>query len=77
MKQKIILSVLGLIPIALSIGGIAFIVQLIIPLTTGSFDGNPSVKAFSYIAIAFVAVIIASFLYSSYKIFAYIRNNQL
>jgi hypothetical protein len=75
MSQKIVLSVLGLIPVALSIGGIAFIVQLVMPLMNGAFDDNPSLKAFSYIAVMFVAVIIIAFMYSAYKIFAYIRNH--
>lgn len=75
MSQKIVLSVLGLIPIALSIGGIAFIIQLVMPLMSGAFDDNASLKAFSYIAVMFISVIIIAFLYSAYKIFAYIRNH--
>lgn len=75
MKQKIILSILGLIPIALSIGGIAFIVSLLLTMNGGVMDVNPSLKAMTYIAIMFVALIVCAFLWAAYKIFSYMRNN--
>lgn len=75
MKQKVVLSILGMIPIALSIGGIAFIVNLMLTMGNSAVDANPSLKAMSYIAIMFVVVIIGSFLWASYKIFSYMRNH--
>lgn len=75
MNQKIVLSILGLIPIALSIGGIAFIVSLLLTMNGGVMDANPSLKAMTYIAIMFVVCIIGAFLWASYKIFSYMRNH--
>lgn len=77
MTQKIILTILGLIPIGLSIGAIAFIVNLSIAVSAGSLESNPSLKAFTYIGILFLVVIVAGFLYSAYKIFSYMRNNSI
>lgn len=75
MNQKIILSILGMIPIALSIGGIAFIVNLLLTMNAAPADANPTLKAMTYIAIMFIVVIVGGFLWSAYKIFAYMRNN--
>lgn len=75
MNQKVVLSILGLIPIALSIGGIAFIVNLMIPISGGAMDDNPSLKAMTYMAIMFVVIIVGSFLWAAYKIFSYMRNH--
>lgn len=73
MNEKVILSILGMIPIALSIGGIAFIVNLMLTMSGETVD--PTLKAMTYIAVMFIVVIVGGFLWAAYKIFSYMRNH--
>lgn len=73
---KVILYILGLIPVVLSLGGMVFAGYLVTGLATGSFDDNSMVKSFTYISLMVISALICAFLYAAYKIFSYIRNNN-
>lgn len=75
MNNKIVLAILGVTPLILSLGGMAFSGVLLFQTMTGSFDDNPTIKAANYAVIAIVALIAVSFLWAGYKILAYARNN--
>lgn len=73
---KVILWILALIPVVLSLGGMVFAGIMVSGLATGSFDDNPMLKSFTYISLMVISGLICGFLYASYKIFSYIRNNS-
>ena len=75
MNNKLVLAILGIIPLLLSLGGMAFAGILLFQTMGGQFDDNPTLKAANYAIIAVIAFIIVGFLWAGYKIMAYMRNH--
>lgn len=75
MNNKIVLAILGIVPLVLSLGGMAFAGVLMFQTMSGQFDDNPTLKAANYAIVAVIGFIIVGFLWAGYKILAYMRNH--
>lgn len=74
MNNKVVLSILGIIPLLLSLVGMAFAGALLFQTLTGQFDDNPTLKAANFAVIGLIVFIVMGFLWAGYKIISYIRN---